>query len=315
VSGLNCLKLLPLKTMAKFAERARRLEMSALRYSVSLTNSVFRPTCTSDEAHCHVTYQALLYLLPFNMDPIFDNYLANTLNIIPTLRAAMELQGLTSFATLRSKNDAKIDKVIGAMRRPGGAINAANTRANLGVTVSEHLGDQLKELAYGLRHCVRVQILFDPETHDEAWFDRLREFREIEESPIKSAAPAGKMTNSAKARESLDDVLRDCDGIRGCDGARLSRCLRENEAPSEAPAGGWTSIEAELIARAPLSGEKYHNDNRAVYGVDPSIFGNTVANAYVKPYERTQGGQAAYKAVYAQYVQGQLLACKRLRLS
>jgi hypothetical protein len=233
----------------------------------------------------------------------FDAYLALELDMPLDLRNALGREGIKSFEKLCKKENEDINTSVQSIRKPGGSIQVGRTLvADPGIHVASDHVDALKQLAYGLRHCVRTQVVFDPARHGVAWMTALWEFRTSTKKQTVVGAMPGKMTKTVKARESLNDVKRYLATIRGCNDAFLSYLIRDNEAPADPVEGEWPTIDHELIARVPLRGVNFQNDNRQLYTILDSVFGSGDGGAWIQRYAAAQDGRGAYLSLYNHYI-------------
>ena len=111
-----------------------------------------------------------------------------------------------------------------------------------------------------------------------------------------------------RTMDALEEYLRGCLGVTKIP---LAYVVREEEAvPAADPAGGYTSLQDELIARAPFRETAAPNDYTATYLADRSRVWELISDitrehdcwTYVRPAQRTRDGRMAFTGLKQHYL-------------
>ena len=113
-----------------------------------------------------------------------------------------------------------------------------------------------------------------------------------------------KFTTTKKSRETLEDVESWIDRSHGLEGMPLQYVIREDpNVPNAANDKGYSqpSVRDELLRRLSHAAPAYSEDNHKVWNMLYHVTHGTEAWAFVKGYQRTNNGRAAYVALKAHY--------------
>jgi len=215
-------------------------------------------------------------------------------------------------------DDNRVELLCKAVRRPGGQVanNAADIAnggpamiASPGFAISAKAEWNLKLAAYYVRHRGKVSRTIAPNDIDADPVRALRDLMDWETNHVNPEVPEDLVNPKdwTKTLEGLQEILRDTLGVTKIP---LAYVIRSNEPASDDPDGGWTSIQDEMIGRAPILGNAagdprnptFMSDNTTVWNLIQGIFRNKDAWTYIKPFSRTRDGRQAYKALYDHYL-------------
>jgi hypothetical protein len=225
-------------------------------------------------------------------------------------------QGINELKEIRRLTDSEAEDLCKVLRRPGGAIantpaaiaaGAAATRSNPGTQVSVVAQNNLKLLCYFLKHHVRVSRDLVPGDITPIGIRGLEDLRLSEE---KHKNPTSKPTiddkDWAKTFESIEEDLK---SYLGTTGIPLAYVIRNDEAvPDEDPDGGYSTLQEEMIARAPHrdpEGEflnTFLTDRTKVWKLLAELFESHLAWTYIKPSQKTLDGRKAFWDAFDHYL-------------
>jgi hypothetical protein len=204
-----------------------------------------------------------------------------------------------------------------ALRRPGGTIlnpnrndpGQPNQIPNPGTNIPLRAQENLKLAAYYVRHYQRISRPLLPTDITLVSVRGLRSLKEHEdnhEQPEETLVLNEK--DMAKTMDSIDSLLRSYLGEKK---VPLAYVIRDNEDPepsADDPPANYATIEDEMISRSPhrdgngVIEPTFAADNRKVWEILESICRETNAWTWIKSFNRTKNGRAAYLALYQHYL-------------
>jgi len=219
----------------------------------------------------------------------------------------VEHQGLTRLVDLHNLTDDDVSTLCKVVRRPGGTIEgetAASPRVpNPGIPVSVQAEFNLKLACFFVRFQRRTSRACEPGDVDLDSLDTLREHRLMEKEHVDSKDPP--KINPKNWPETIAAIE---EHLRGCLGKTknpLAYVVRDSEAPIGGP---FVSRQHELIGRAPINNvqgeplETFRTDSRLVWEIISKITRAEDCWTYVRAYQRTQDGRAAFLALKNHYL-------------
>ena len=239
----------------------------------------------------------------------FSNEAANALT---------DEQGLDSLEELGLMKDDDVANVCKTLRRPGGTTTNDNgdVIANPGHNVSLKAEKNLKLAVFFVQHKKRCSedLAFADVTLDSV--RRLQSLYDLEKGYEKpDEADSAKIINTkdwTKTFDSLDEYL---ESVLGVTGVPLSYITRKNQAPADAPGGGWLSEREKMIKRAPhftldaagaettTHTDAYISDNLEVWNILSKLCRNSGDLwTYVKAGQARKDGRAAFNSMYNHYL-------------
>ena len=245
----------------------------------------------------------------------FDNYLNTVLHFNVQQRNALYGQGISDFDDLRLHNDVDVHSVCDVIRRAslparepaaGRGANAAGRGVLHPQSISISKERILKNLAWYLRHLVRVQRDFDEDVADDEFIDMIGDIKEMEEEDRKKKRDIPvKMKSAANIRTTLEELDNYFMSSQAANGAPLSYVLRDSVEPEEWDGDGGFVADfdsREMVARSPHTPPFYRNDNAEVWHVIQQVMRDTEGWPWINAFESARDGRAAYFAIKAHYL-------------
>jgi hypothetical protein len=199
-------------------------------------------------------------------------------------------------------------------RKPGGtlaahrATDANRTNQHAGFNVSWKAEANLKLACYFLRFKANTSTDVEPFDITLDNVRSLRKYKAWEEQHQDVEPPEIPNKNWPRNIESLEEYLRGCLGVTG---VSLAYVLRPSLDPLDAPVGGWSSNQDELINRAPVVvpesnsvvyNQNYLTDRIKVWDLLSAITRDLdYCWSYVKPAQRTRDGRKAFLGLKDHY--------------
>jgi hypothetical protein len=227
-------------------------------------------------------------------------------------------QGHDSFDEVALLTDDEVDGLCKSLRSPGGLIAGPPAAAggapgplgpNPGTFVSTRAQNNLKLLAYYLRFKQRTSMTPVVAQMTMVNIRALRHQRDQEEDHTDPDAPTIDGDDWPKIIETLLEYLGACLGTTNLP---LAYVVRRSLDPTAQPAGGWPSNEANMIARAPIVTNPggaapvyavtYLADNKQVWLKLAAICRDKDCWTYIRRYQTTQNGRAAFWALHDHYL-------------
>ena len=167
-------------------------------------------------------------------------------------QAIVDEQNLDSLAEVKLLTDDEIESLCKVLHRPGGTVPGALAGVlvpNPGIPVNLRAENQVKLLAFFLRHQERVSRTVQP---PDITLDMIRRFRELRDfrSTYKATthdAPTINAKDWPKTMESIHEFLRSYVGDHKVTLAYHVR--KDDSVPTEDPPGGYATVQDEMIAR------------------------------------------------------------------
>ena len=232
--------------------------------------------------------------------------------------ALSDEQGLNSLAEVRMLTNDDCSNICKILKRPGGTIqNAAGQDiANPGYNVSLVAEKNLKLAVFYLKHKQRC-------SEDVAFADvtlanvrQLKPLYDLEQGYKQPDDPdPTKIINSRDWTKTFDALDEHLESVLGVNGVPLNYITRQDTAPQQEPADGWTSERAKMIARAPhftldaagnptaTHTNAYQSDNLEVWNILSKLTRNSGdCWTYVKTGQPRKDGRAAFRALYEHYL-------------
>ena len=231
-------------------------------------------------------------------------------------QAQTDNQGMDSLDEIRILSDDDIANLCKLLRRPGGVVpgvvNAAgNPIPNPGIQVSARAETNLKLAAFYLRHKVRTGRIVAPADVTLASIRALRELREFEDT-YKPSEDVPTINDKDWLKTMMETILEYLRSYLGDKKIPLAYVVCESETvPAFEPEGGYTTIQDEMIARAPhfsmiagvcTADPAYLVNREKVWDIIARITRTHDCWTYVKPAQRTRDGRKAYLALYTHYL-------------
>jgi hypothetical protein len=236
----------------------------------------------------------------------------------PPVAQVITDQGHDSFDEVALLTDDEIEGLCKSLRAPGGLIPGPPLAVggapgplgpNPGTFVSTRAQNNLKLLAYYLRFKQRTSMTPVVNQITLANIRALRHQRDQEEDHTEPDAPTIDGDDWPKIIETLQEFLGAC---LGATSLPLAYVVRRNIDPTPPPAGGWSSNEAHMIARAPIVTNPgglvpaytvpFQADNKQVWLKLASICRDKDCWTYIRRYQSTQNGRAAFWALHNHYL-------------
>ena len=205
-------------------------------------------------------------------------------------------------------DDKSIKIFCSSVRKPGGVIDDpgdVNVRIpNPGHSIPAICEERMKQAAYAAKICRSIERPITPQALSRARLKHFKEHREIvegHEDPEKLLV-VSKSFGIVKAMDLIPNHLRDRLGVKK---VCLSYVIRDEEdtAPLEALEAGritsanYSSLMEELIARTPLEGTAYIEDNAKVFSILSDLVAGTSFESSLKAFQRSRNGRGAYLAL------------------
>jgi hypothetical protein len=231
-------------------------------------------------------------------------------------QAFTDEQGIDSLEEIRLLSDDEISNLAKLLRRPGGVVpgqvNAAgNAVPNPGIQVNARAETNLKLVAFYLRHQVRIGRTVTPADVTLENIRSIRELRDYEGTwKASNDTPVINAKDWPKTMEAIHGYLRSYLGDKMIP---LAYVVRKDEAvPTVEPEGGYTTVQDEMIARAPhfrISATGVRNpdptflvNRQKVWEIIAHITRENSCWTYVKDAQRTRDGRKAYLLLWTHYL-------------
>ena len=250
------------------------------------------------------------------------------------LITALDNQGLVTITDLEDLQIKDVKEILNVVRNPGGEVVnpayvvPAAARAAAAYTVPQFLRDRgtsvpylneknLRSLVYYVAYLKRTQKTFDAGTAMRRELARVWAQHELEVSVTDDPTAPTQLLTISKIMEMFDTLELYLQKKRGIEGNPLAYIVREHvygAAPATGgalPGGPWASIDAEIISRAPHSGQTYAHDNAEVFMVLYTVFHGTEQWPWIASYKKAKDGRGAYLAAVAHF-QGSGVTAKLL---
>jgi hypothetical protein len=233
-------------------------------------------------------------------------------------------QGHDDFDEIALLTDDEVDGLCKSIRSPGGLIPgvpavaggaaAVPAAPNPGMLVSSRAQNNLKLLAYYLRFQQRTSVAPVLAQITLANIRALRDQRDQEEAHTDPDAPVLDGDDWPKTIETLQEYLGAC---LGSTKLPLAYVVRRSIPATPAPATGWPSNEAHMIACAPIVTNpagaaavggvpiytvNFKSDNKQVWLKLASICRDKDCWTYMRRYQSTQNGRGAFWSLHDHYL-------------
>lgn len=224
-------------------------------------------------------------------------------------------QAIESVDELSTLTDKEVENLCKVVRRPGGQVpdpnhagaGAAPLVNNPGTPVSLQAENNLKLAAYWLRYRNKASQVTTPVDITKDAVRGIRALRDWEDNHTDPDPPDGLVNEKdwPKTMDTLDEFLRNNLGVTGIP---LLYVVRKDVEPTVEPAGGFPSLQDEMIERAPIqdangiSTPTFTTDNHRVFELLASLTRDKDCWTYVRPSQRTRNGRLAYMALYDHYL-------------
>ena len=243
------------------------------------------------------------------------NYLADVIGIadgppgnLNLVRDKVRQEGLDNIGDLIEFDDEDVKILCASIRKPGGTIqdpnDAARTIPDPGHSIAAISEKRLRIACYGAKIYDMINRPIEASSLSRA---RLRQFEkhiqtiENHEDP-ENLPEISKNFGIMKALDSIPVHLRERIGVRKI---ALSYVIRENVPPARLEPLGANKITStnyetlmdEMIARVPLEGTEYIEDNAKVYQIIQDLVTGTTHESSIKTFRRARDGRSAYLAL------------------
>ena len=224
--------------------------------------------------------------------------------------AIVNEQGIDQIEEMIILTDAEVENLCKVVRRPGGQQGQGQNAHQ----VSMRAENNLKLACYWGRHQERVSRTAEPNNITLQQIRALRHLRDAEtnhEDP--EEAPSIISSNWARTLEALEEYLR---GFLGTTKVPLSYVVRENQEvlaeaddpPFGDPDSNYTTIEEEMIARAPhlnahdVPEDTFVTDRQRVWDLIAGITREHECWTHVRPAQRTRDGRMAFRRLWDHFL-------------
>jgi hypothetical protein len=239
-----------------------------------------------------------------------------------TVRALIDHQGLNSLQMLKPMTPREVEDLCNNMRKPGGMIpnpdrhtaaglviaGAPAQVRNNGCQVAWQTEKTLKRLVYWLQHRDRISRPTTPTdvTHAGVLSAALQHLMDTEKDHVNPTEPTKlDMTDWPRVFEILDDSLSLITGYTGVPLSYLIRSDRRAPLDADDPGTNYSTLEAEMVARAPhfvlnptndgiLLVPAFSTDNEALAVILTSLFQDSKHWVHFKDQCKKRDGRAAY---------------------
>ena len=224
-----------------------------------------------------------------------------------------DVQGYDSLDELAELDDDEVKSLCKVLRRPGGTINAPGRGGgnvpNPGTVVSLKAENNLILGCYFLRFKKRTSRQLNANDVTAASVRALKPLKDWESSHKDVQAPEIDAKDWPRTIEALEEWLRGCLGVTKIP---LAYVIRDNVVPAaQDPPGGFSTKQAELIARAPIqqvgvvpptNDSTFDSDNAKVWELISNITRDHECWSYVRPAQRRRDGRAAFLGLKNHYL-------------
>jgi hypothetical protein len=240
------------------------------------------------------TIRTVLERLGFSSDAV--TYLMGTCGI----------DSLDEIAHLDGIND--VDATIKGITNPGGKVttgtrSAALNSRNKGILVSIRFVSNLGFCVYYLKHMERVQR---KPVANSINLTLVRSYREQQRHGVSFKKTAEEpVINYKDCTIKLETIKEYISSQYGGTGATLDFGVRLDIAvkpESEDPAEGYDTVDQEMTARAPHTGQSFLDDMRKVWEIMSNICGKHSCFIYIKTALRTRNGRDAYMLMFDHFL-------------
>ena len=214
--------------------------------------------------------------------------------------AITNAQGLDTWEEIKHLTDDQVETLCKVVRRP--------SNGNNGNVVSMLAEDFLKLLAFYLKLLDWTSEPLDPAAVTKALLRPLSTLKTWMKDHKDPEPPTINNKDWPRNIEALEEYFRGC---LSSNGVPLAYVIREEEAPADAPPGGWPTTQDHMIMRCPIRtggpGTPYTldfpNDNQRVWELLSAITRDLdYCWTYVKAFQRTRDGRGAYLALKSHYL-------------
>ena len=208
-------------------------------------------------------------------------------------------QGINSGAELAKLTDKQVSDLCKVIRKEGGP-----GPGGLPISLRAEMNMQLAAYYCRFRQKTSRPIVTAQLTIDN--IETVRALREWEQNHKDVEAPADIIhkVDWNKTLEGIQEFLR---GNLGVTKIPLAYVIRDTEAPEADPAGGWPTLQDELIGRAPIRvggnfTATFKTDNGKVWELISKICRDKACWTYIMSHQRTRSGRGAFLALKAHYL-------------
>ena len=220
-------------------------------------------------------------------------------------REAVREEGLETISDLADFDEDDVKILCASVRKPGGTVTDPHDEMrripNPGFSIPAIAEKRLKLACYGAKI---YRMLGRPITNESLNRARLRQFEEhqltIKEHEEPESLPTiSKHFEIMKALDMFPIHLRERIGTRK---VALMYVIRDEENPAmleplgddRVTSDSYGSLMEEMIARTPLVGTEYHEDNARVYQMLQELVGGSSHESSIKAHRRDRDGRGAY---------------------
>lgn len=224
-----------------------------------------------------------------------------------------DVQGYNTLDELADLDDEEVKSLCKVIRRPGGTIAVAGRGGgnvpNPGTVVSLKAENNLILACYFLNYKKRTSRQLMANDITNANVRMIKSLKDWETSHKDVAAPEIDGRDWPRTIEALEEWLRGCLGVTKIPLAYVIRDVKEP--PINDPVGGYSTKQAELIARAPIlqagvvppaNEPTFDSDNAKVWELISNITRDHECWSYVRPAQRRRDGRAAFLGLKNHYL-------------
>ena len=223
-------------------------------------------------------------------------------------------QGLGTLAEFKILQDTEVEDLCRVVRKPGGTVadpnNAGQNIPNPGIEVSLMACNNLKLMCYFLRFKERTSrdvTAADITVNNVRALIGYREWENEHEDP---SPPELTFKNWTRTIETIEDYLRGCLGTTKIPLAYIIRDEPVPEDDADDPANNYSTIQDELIGRAPhhndadppVYTQAYKDDNVAVFNKIAELTRDKDCWTYVQQAARARNGRKAFLGLKDHYL-------------
>ena len=228
-------------------------------------------------------------------------------------------QGYSELSEFTQLTDEEVENLCKVTRRPGGTIPNPNGGdpgqpddiPNPGMAVSLRAENNLKLMCYYLRFKERTSRVVTANDITLANIRALRHHIEWEDTHDDVDPPEINEKDWPKTIEAIEEYLRGCLGVTKIP---LAYVIREDPEPNDPPAGGFVTLQDELIARAPIFAPPgaggivrgytatYLTDRAKVWELISNLTREKDCYTYVRPAQRARDGRLAFEGLKGHYL-------------
>ena len=226
-------------------------------------------------------------------------------------------QGLNDLTHFEYLLDTEVENLCRQIRKPGGQIanpaaapgnNAPARIPNPGIPIAMTAENNLKRMCYYVRHSKRTSRTITAADITTANVRSLIEYRRWEDVKDDPTAPELTFRDWPRTIETIEEYLFN---FLGTTKIPLAYIVRENsDVPAADPVGGYETIQAELVARAPhhdganppVYTQTFKDDNQKVYELIAALTRDKDCWTYVQSASRTRDGRKAFYGLKNHYL-------------